>query len=71
MKLSSSFFFFGLFRAAPPNMEVPRLGVKSELQLPAYGLHHSHSNARSEPEPYPTAEARDRTCVLMDASQIR
>ena len=29
-------------------MEVPRLVVESELQLPA-GLHHSHSNARSEP----------------------
>ena len=29
------------------HMEVPRLGVKLELQLPAYALPHSHSNARS------------------------
>ena len=42
------------------HMEVPRLGVESELQLPAYAtatamtdpshicdLHHSHSNAKS------------------------
>uniref|UniRef100_A0A8D1I8Y3 Uncharacterized protein n=1 Tax=Sus scrofa TaxID=9823 RepID=A0A8D1I8Y3_PIG len=30
------FFFFLLFRAAPWHMEVPRLGVELELQLPAY-----------------------------------
>ena len=30
-------------------MEVPRLVVESELQLPAAGLHHSHSNASPEP----------------------
>ena len=29
----------------PQHMEVPRLGVKSELQLPAYTT--AHSNARS------------------------
>ena len=29
-------FYFLLFRAAPWHMEDPRLGVKSELQLPAY-----------------------------------
>ena len=29
------FFFFGLFRAHPQHMEASRLGVKSELQLPA------------------------------------
>ena len=32
-----TFFFFLLFRATPKKrMEVPRLGVKLELQLPAY-----------------------------------
>ena len=35
-KPSSFFFFFGLFRAAPWHMEVPKLGVESELHLPAY-----------------------------------
>ena len=62
-------------------MEVPRLGVKSELlQLPAYttatttldpshvcDLHHSSWQRWI---PNPVIEARDRTCILMDASQI-
>ena len=33
---SKTFFFFYLCRAAPKAYEVPRLGVESELQLPAY-----------------------------------
>ena len=61
-------------------MEVPKLGVKSELQLPAYAtatamqdpsrvcdLHHSSQQ-------YwilnPLSEARDQICVLKDAGQI-
>ena len=61
-------------------MKVPKLGVESELQLPAYttatgmpapsriyDLHHS-------PPPHqilnPLREARDRTHILMDPSQI-
>ena len=61
-------------------MEVPRLGVKSELQLPAYaratamldlsqvcGLHHS-SWQRWILNPLSTA--RDQTCILMDTRQI-
>ena len=66
------FYFLGLH---PRHMEVPRLGVKSELQLPAYAtatatrdpshifsLHHS-----SQPRQIliPLSEARDRTCNLM------
>ena len=62
------------------HMEVPRLGVKSELQLPAYtkatamwdlrricDLHHI-----SQPHqiPNPLSEARDRTRILMDPSQV-
>jgi len=31
-----TFFFFFFSRLYPPHMEVPRLGVESELQLPAY-----------------------------------
>ena len=55
-------------------MEVPRLGVESELQLLAYttatatrdlshiyDLHHSSLTQ---------SEARDGTCILMDPSRI-
>ena len=61
-------------------MEVPRLGVKSELQLAAYArvtatqdpsricnLHHS---SRQRQILNPAREARDRTHVLMDTSQV-
>ena len=34
--LSFAFFFFGFLWSHLWHMEVPRLGVKSELQLPAY-----------------------------------
>ena len=62
-------------------MEVSRLGVKSELELPAYtaatatkdlshirDLWHSSWQRRIF---NPLSKARDGTCVLMDASQIR
>ena len=61
-------------------MEVPSLGVELELQLPAYtaatatqdpshicDLHHS---SRQRQIVNPLSEARDRTCVLMDASRV-
>ena len=61
-------------------MKVPRLGVKSELQLSAYttapatrdlnrvfDLHHS-SQERWTPDPL--SEARDRIHILVDASQM-
>ena len=61
-------------------MEVPRLGVKSELWLLAYttaiamqdpslvcDLHHS---SRQRQILNPLSKARDQTCVLMDASRI-
>ena len=61
-------------------MEVPRLGVKLELQLPAcstatampdlshvYNLQHSSRQRRILD---PLSEARDRTGVLMDTSQV-
>ena len=47
-------FFFVFFRAAPWHMEVPRLGVKSELL--ATSLRHSHSHAGSEPHLQPTPQ---------------
>ena len=63
----------------PWHMEVPRLGVKSDLQLGVYttatamwalscicDLHHS-SQQRGILNPL--SEARDRTCVLVDTSR--
>ena len=62
-------------------MDVSRLGIKSELQLPAYAtatatrdlsricdLHYS-SQQRQIPDLL--SEAKARTCILMDISQIR
>ena len=61
-------------------MEVPRLGVESELQLPAnttatapwepghvWDLHHSSQQRRIL---NPLSGARDQTHILMDASQV-
>ena len=61
-------------------MEAPRLGVKSELHLPAYaiatatrdpsrvcGLHHSSWKHQLL---NPPSKARDRTCILTDTSRI-
>ena len=75
------FFFFFLLELSPQHMEVPRPGVESELQLPAYttptatwdpsricNLHHSSPQCRI---PNPLNEARDRTQVLMDTSRVR
>ena len=62
------------------HVEVPRLGVESELQLPAYttatatrdpslicDLHRSSQQHRIL---NPLSEARDRTHTLMDTSQV-
>ena len=75
------FCFFGLFRAIPMAMEVPRLGAELELQLLAYttatatgdpsrvcDLHQSSRQCRILT---PLSKARDQTRVLMDASRIR
>ena len=64
----------------PWHMEVPRLGVDLELQLPAYTtaratqnlsqicvLYHSSQQSRTL---NPRSRARNQTCVLMDPSQI-
>ena len=68
-------FFSGLHLQ---HMEVPRLGVKSELAYTTATVmqdpslvcdpHHSSPQRRIL---NPLSKARDRTCVLMDASQIR
>ena len=62
------------------HMEVPRIGVESELQLPAYttatatrdpscifDLQHSSQQHQIL---NPLSEARDRTCVLMDTKEV-
>ena len=69
------FLVFCLFRATPVHMEVPRLGVKSELWPLAYttatatqdlsliaDLHHSSQQCRILSL---LSEARDRTHILM------
>ena len=74
------FFFFVFLGPHPQHMEVPRLGVELELQLPAYptatampdlslicDLHQSSWQCWILG---PLNEARDQTCVLMDTSLI-
>ena len=73
-------FLFVFLRLLLQHMEVPRLGVKLELQLPAYtspvampdlspicNLHHSSQQHRSF---HPLSEARDGACLLTDTSQF-
>ena len=76
------FFFLSFFLGPDPqNMEVPRLQVEQELQLQACttatatpdpscicDLHHSSRQCQSL---HLLSEARYRTCILMDPSQIR
>ena len=74
------FFFFFFFFSGPHlrHMEVPRLGVASELYLPAYAtatatpdpscvsnLHHSAGQHQ-----FLNPLARDGTRILMDTSQM-
>ena len=76
---SFPFFFFGLFMATP--MAYGSSQAKGRIRAVVAGLRQSNSNARSklhlQPIPQlmatwilPLHEARDRTCILMDASQI-
>ena len=68
-------FVFFFFRATPEAYEVPRLGIRSELQPPAYSiataipdpsrvcdLHHSSRQLHIH---NPLSKARDRTCNLI------
>ena len=74
-------FFFDFPGPRLQHTEVPRLGVESELQLPAYttvtatrdlscvcNLHHS---SRQRWILNPLSESRDRTRILRDTGQIR
>ena len=65
------------------HMEVPRLGVESELLLPAYTTATATPDPSHICDPYlhyssqqcqilnPLSKARDQTCNLIDTSQIR
>ena len=72
------FIFFFFLGPQLQHMEVPRLGVESELQLLAHttatwdpsricNLHHSSQQCQI---PDPLSRARDRTFILMDTSHI-
>ena len=78
--LLSFFLFLCSLGLRPWHMEVPRPGAESELQLPAYttatampgpssicDLHHS---SQQHWLPHPLSEARDRTLILKDPSQV-
>ena len=73
-------FFFGLFRAAPKAYGGSQ--ARGRIRAVTTGLHHSHSNVRSEARLQPTpqvnelnlnslGEAGDGTRVHVDASWVR
>ena len=76
-----TFFLFFLLGLHLPHMEVPRLGVESELQLLAYTaataiwdpshVYNLHHSSRGHWILNPLSKARDRTCILMDPSLVR
>ena len=65
----------------PQHREVPRLGVESELQLPACTTATAtldpswvcdlHPSSQQRQILNPLSEARDGTLVLMDSSRVR
>ena len=77
------FFFFCFLGPQLPHMDVPRLGVESELQLPAYitatatatwdpsYVCDPHHSSWQHQIPDPLREARDLAHILMYASQTR
>ena len=75
-----SFFYFLFLGLHSWHMEVPRRGVKLELQLPAYttttatqdlsqvrDLYHS---SRQRQILNPLSEARDQTCIRLDTTWV-
>ena len=47
-------------------MEVPRLGVESELQVPDHSIATVMPQLAATPDLYPQSKARDRTRIFMD-----
>ena len=75
--LKNLFIYLG---PQPRHTEVPRLGVELELELLTYTTATAMPNLSRVFELHsswqcrilnPPSEARHRTCILMDASQIR
>ena len=74
------FFFFCFLGPHPRHMEISRLGVQLELQLPAYTTATAMQNPRCVCDPHHSSwqwqipnslgKARDWTCNLMVPSQI-
>ena len=70
------FFVFSLLWPHPQHMEVPRPGVESELQLPAYTIatatldpnliFNLHRSLQQPQVLNPLSEARDQTHLLID-----
>ena len=81
--LPSFFFFLPSFLSLPypQYMEIPRLGVELEFQLPVYTTTTAMPDASRVFDLYhsswqrqilnPLSKARDRTCILMITSWIR
>ena len=76
--LAYFFFFFCFLWAHPQHMDVPRLGVKLELELPATttampdpsDICNPHHSSGQRQILNPLSKARDQTCILMDASWV-
>ena len=74
-------FFLSFPGPHPWHLKVPRLGVQSELQPPAYAIATAtqdpscvcdlHRSSRQRRILNPLSEARDQTFILMVTSQIR
>ena len=61
------FIYFLLFRAAPRHVEVPRLGVKSELQLPAYATATATQDSSSISDLHHSSQQRQILNALSEA----
>ena len=72
----SFFFLFCFLRLHPQHMEVPRLGVKSELPATATvtpdpnRICHLHRSSQQCQILNPLSRARDQTCILMDTGCV-
>ena len=78
--ISSFFFFFVFLGSLQQHMEIPRLGVELELQLPAYRtttatpdlsrVYNLHHSSRQHQIPNSLSKARDWTRVLLDMNWV-
>jgi len=74
-------FFFAFLEPHPRHVEVPRLGVQSELQPPAYTtatavwdpscICNLHNSSWQHQILNPLSEARDQTRILRNPSRVR